>query len=76
MGLFNTWRPTMVELPDISGRYLVTEQTPGERVVNIRYYDAKAKRWKDPEKIWHLSDPDEGWITNVIVAWKKLPKTF
>jgi len=76
MGLFNRWRPTMVELPEKSGCYLITEQLSGSRVCNIGYFDAVSKRWKYPWKEWRLSDPDYGWITNTVVAWKKLPKTF
>lgn len=44
MGLFNRWRPTLVKLPTESGDYLITEQIPGERIINIAYFDVKKKK--------------------------------
>ena len=76
MGLFNRWRPTLVKLPTESGDYLITEQIPGERIINIAYFDVKKKKQKYPYVTWTLSHPYEGWIENQVVAWKKLPKTF
>lgn len=74
MGLFNSWRPTMVKLPKESDDYLVTEQQTDERIINVAHYDSKEKKWKYRNKnCGGIGYKD---ITNIIVAWKKLPKTF